>query len=128
MSFIVHFPASFAPICFAIKSKDNDLLLEKNRVRLDDDSDEDGIKGEVQERTELAIGLVEGATREPPQPPLAEEKKPVLSQEELEAKQGTSKSSLKNSFTRNYTFCQHLLARLLIQTNQQQEEEKGRMK
>lgn len=84
--------ASFAPICFAIKSKENDLLpLEKNRVRLDDDSDEDGIKGEVQEGKELAIGLVEAATREPPQPPLAEEKKPVLSQEELEAKQAKQK-------------------------------------
>lgn len=70
-------------------------------MRLDDDSDEDGIKGEVQEGKELAIGLVEAATREPPQPPLAEEKKPVLSQEELEAKQGTSKSSLKNSFAQN---------------------------
>ncbi|XP_059397986.1 splicing factor, suppressor of white-apricot homolog isoform X1 [Carassius carassius] len=83
--------ASFAPICFAIKSKENDLLpLEKNRVRLDDDSDEDGMKGEVQEGAELAIGLVEAA-REPPQPPLAEEKKPVLSQEELEAKQAKQK-------------------------------------
>lgn len=66
-------------------------------MRLDDDSDEDGMKGEVQEGAELAIGLVEAA-REPPQPPLAEEKKPVLSQEELEAKQGTSKSSLKDYF------------------------------
>uniref|UniRef100_A0A673ITV1 Splicing factor, suppressor of white-apricot homolog n=1 Tax=Sinocyclocheilus rhinocerous TaxID=307959 RepID=A0A673ITV1_9TELE len=84
--------ASFAPICFAIKSKENDLLsLEKNRVRLDDDSDEDGMKGAVQEGVELAIGLVEAATREPPQPPLAEEKKPVLSQEELEAKQAKQK-------------------------------------
>ncbi|KAL1253179.1 hypothetical protein QQF64_017872, partial [Cirrhinus molitorella] len=83
--------ASFAPICFAIKSKENDLLpLEKNRVRLDDDSDEDGMKGEVQEGAELAIGLVEAA-REPPQPPVVEEKKPVLSQEELEAKQAKQK-------------------------------------
>lgn len=64
-------------------------------MRLDDDSDEDGMKGEVQEGAELAIGLVEAA-REPPQPPLAEEKKPVLSQEEIEAKQGTS--SLKDYF------------------------------
>lgn len=38
------FPASFAPICFAIKVKENDLLpLEKNRVCLDDDSDEDKV-------------------------------------------------------------------------------------
>lgn len=36
--------ASFAPISFAIKAKENDLLpLEKNRVRLDDDSDEDKV-------------------------------------------------------------------------------------
>lgn len=34
--------ASFAPICFAIKAKENDMLpLEKNRVRLDDDDDSD---------------------------------------------------------------------------------------
>lgn len=95
MSTISHFPASFAPICFAIKSKENDLLpLEKNRVRLDDDSDEDGMKGEVQEGVELAIGLVEAA-KEPPQPPVTEEKKPVLSQEEQEAKQGMSRFLLK---------------------------------
>lgn len=38
------FTASFAPISFAIKPKENDLLpLEKNRVRLDDDSDEDKV-------------------------------------------------------------------------------------
>lgn len=36
--------ASFAPISFAIKAKENDMLpLEKNRVRLDDDSDEDKV-------------------------------------------------------------------------------------
>lgn len=57
-------------------------------MRLDDDSDEDGMKGDVLEGMELAIGLLE-APRELPQPPLTEEKKPVLSQEELEAKQGT---------------------------------------
>ncbi|KAI7795632.1 splicing factor [Triplophysa rosa] len=82
--------ASFAPICFAIKSKENDMLpLEKNRVRLDDDSDEDGIKGEGQEGAELMMGLVE-ATRDLPQP-VFEEKKPTLSQEELEAKQAKQK-------------------------------------
>lgn len=59
-------------------------------MRLDDDSDEDGMKGEVQEGVELAIGLVEAA-REPPQPPLAEEKKPGLSLEEQEAKHGKSR-------------------------------------
>lgn len=37
--------ASFAPICFAIRAKENDLLpLEKNRVRLDDDDDSDSDK------------------------------------------------------------------------------------
>lgn len=88
-------PASFAPICFAIKSKENDMLpLEKNRVRLDDDSDEDGMKVEGQDATELMAGLVEAA-RDLPQPqPVFEEKKPTLSQEELEAKQGTSEFSL----------------------------------
>ncbi|KAJ7309719.1 hypothetical protein JRQ81_007781 [Phrynocephalus forsythii] len=38
--------ASFAPICFAIRAKENDMLpLEKNRVKLDDDSDEEGEEG-----------------------------------------------------------------------------------
>ncbi|XP_073727458.1 splicing factor, suppressor of white-apricot homolog isoform X2 [Misgurnus anguillicaudatus] len=83
--------ASFAPICFAIKSKENDMLpLEKNRVRLDDDSDEDGMKGEGQEGIELATGMSEDA-RDLPHPPLLEEKKPTLSQEELEAKQAKQK-------------------------------------
>lgn len=83
--------ASFAPICFAIKSKENDMLpLEKNRVRLDDDSDEDGMKGEGQEGIELATGMLEDA-RDLPHPPLLEEKKPTLSQEELEAKQAKQK-------------------------------------
>lgn len=64
------------------------LPLEKNRVRLDDDSDEDGIKAEGQEGAVLMMGLVEAA-RNLPQP-VFEEKKPTLSQEELDAKQGTS--------------------------------------
>lgn len=38
--------ASFAPISFAIKAKENDMLpLEKNRVRLDDDDDDEGKVG-----------------------------------------------------------------------------------
>lgn len=42
--FLSSVAASFAPISFAIKAKENDLLpLEKNRVRLDDDSDEDKV-------------------------------------------------------------------------------------
>lgn len=37
--------ASFAPISFAIKAKENDMLpLEKNRVRLDDDDDDEEVK------------------------------------------------------------------------------------
>ncbi|KAM9820779.1 splicing factor, suppressor of white-apricot homolog [Neosynchiropus ocellatus] len=74
---------SFAPICFAIKTKDNDLLqLEKNRVRLDDDSDEDkfleGVIGEVIEK-ELPVVIS------------PEEKKATLTLEELEAKQAKQK-------------------------------------
>lgn len=84
--------ASFAPICFAIKSKENDMLpLEKNRVRLDDDSDEDREKQEQLEGAEQAVaGLV--MHREAlagPQP--EEQKKPTLSLEELEAKQAKQK-------------------------------------
>lgn len=80
--------ASFAPISFAIKVKENDLLpLEKNRVRLDDDSDEDDESREGQENVGNA------ATPHPPvalPPVVVEEKKPQLTQEELEAKQGLS--------------------------------------
>lgn len=82
------FSASFAPISFAIKAKENDLLpLEKNRVKLDDDSDDDEEGKEGQEscssttNTNLAVA-----------PPcvVIEEKRPQLTQEELEAKQGLS--------------------------------------
>ncbi|XP_060791498.1 splicing factor, suppressor of white-apricot homolog isoform X2 [Neoarius graeffei] len=82
--------ASFAPICFAIKSKENDMLpLEKNRVRLDDDSDEDRGREEEQEGVDQSMAGVEQQS-EPP-PPQPEEKKPTLSQEELEAKQAKQK-------------------------------------
>ncbi|KAG2470732.1 SFSWA protein, partial [Polypterus senegalus] len=75
--------ASFAPISFAIKAKENDLLpLEKNRVKLDDDSDEEDKEG--QENTSSV------AAKES-QPPVVEEKKPQLTQEELEAKQAKQK-------------------------------------
>ncbi|XP_049625160.1 splicing factor, suppressor of white-apricot homolog isoform X2 [Suncus etruscus] len=81
--------ASFAPISFAIKVKENDLLpLEKNRVRLDDDSDEDDESREGQENVGNA------ATPHPPvtlPPVVVEEKKPQLTQEELEAKQAKQK-------------------------------------
>ena len=105
--------ASFAPICFAIKVKENDLLpLEKNRVRLDDDSDEDKVcfpdspprpgasEGHdagrcvpqlVEEQVLEALMGGEGVAQAEAPPPCApDEKKPALSAEELEAKQGTA--------------------------------------
>lgn len=80
--------ASFAPISFAIKAKENDLLpLEKNRVKLDDDSEEDEENRECQESTGSVANPSPAAA-----PPcvVVEEKKPQLTQEELEAKQGLS--------------------------------------
>ncbi|CAI5797292.1 splicing factor, suppressor of white-apricot homolog isoform X3 [Podarcis lilfordi] len=82
--------ASFAPISFAIRAKENDMLpLEKNRVKLDDDSDEEGEEGkEGQENasstsnSHSAFAMSSGA---------AEEKRPQLTQEELEAKQAKQK-------------------------------------
>ncbi|XP_064424183.1 splicing factor, suppressor of white-apricot homolog isoform X2 [Latimeria chalumnae] len=80
--------ASFAPISFAIKAKENDLLpLEKNRVKLDD-SDDDGGGKEGQENVDSVLPkevVILAA------PPVIEEKKPQLSQEELEAKQAKQK-------------------------------------
>ncbi|KAM9841827.1 splicing factor, suppressor of white-apricot homolog isoform 2-T2 [Aulostomus maculatus] len=82
--------ASFAPICFAIKAKENDLLpLEKNRVRLDDDSDEDKLlEGEG---LQAVVDGVEIVDKEPPPVSAPEEKRPSLSLEELEAKQAKQK-------------------------------------
>ncbi|XP_013004483.1 splicing factor, suppressor of white-apricot homolog isoform X3 [Cavia porcellus] len=80
---------SFAPISFAIKAKENDLLpLEKNRVKLDDDSDDDEEGKEGQESSSSAVTTSPAAA-----PPCAvvEEKKPQLTQEELEAKQAKQK-------------------------------------
>ncbi|XP_015131120.2 splicing factor, suppressor of white-apricot homolog isoform X4 [Gallus gallus] len=82
--------ASFAPISFAIKAKENDLLpLEKNRVKLDDDSDEEEEEGkEGQENANSASNSTPAVTT----PCVAaEEKKPQLTQEELEAKQAKQK-------------------------------------
>ncbi|NWS15360.1 SFSWA protein, partial [Pachyramphus minor] len=82
--------ASFAPISFAIKAKENDLLpLEKNRVKLDDDSDEEEEEGkEGQENANSASNHTPAV----PTPCAApEEKKPQLTQEELEAKQAKQK-------------------------------------
>uniref|UniRef100_A0A2I3HQP1 Splicing factor, suppressor of white-apricot homolog n=1 Tax=Nomascus leucogenys TaxID=61853 RepID=A0A2I3HQP1_NOMLE len=81
--------ASFAPISFAIKAKENDLLpLEKNRVKLDDDSDDDEESQEGQESSSSAANTNPAAA-----PPcvVVEEKKPQLTQEELEAKQAKQK-------------------------------------
>uniref|UniRef100_UPI003AAFE2A7 splicing factor, suppressor of white-apricot homolog isoform X2 n=1 Tax=Centroberyx gerrardi TaxID=166262 RepID=UPI003AAFE2A7 len=82
--------ASFAPICFAIKAKENDMLpLEKNRVRLDDDSDEDKLLEE--EGLEAVMGGAEMIDKEPAPVPAQEEKRPSLTLEELEAKQAKQK-------------------------------------
>ncbi|KAJ7397870.1 hypothetical protein BTVI_131058 [Pitangus sulphuratus] len=82
--------ASFAPISFAIKAKENDLLpLEKNRVKLDDDSDEEEEEGkEGQENANSASNHTPAVTTPCAAP---EEKKPQLTQEELEAKQAKQK-------------------------------------
>ncbi|XP_008500983.1 splicing factor, suppressor of white-apricot homolog isoform X2 [Calypte anna] len=82
--------ASFAPISFAIKAKENDLLpLEKNRVKLDDDSDEEEEEGkEGQENSNSASNHTPASTTPCTAP---EEKKPQLTQEELEAKQAKQK-------------------------------------
>ncbi|NXV81507.1 SFSWA protein, partial [Atlantisia rogersi] len=82
--------ASFAPISFAIKAKENDLLpLEKNRVKLDDDSDEEEEEGkEGQENANSASNHTPAVTTPCA---AAEEKKPQLTQEELEAKQAKQK-------------------------------------
>ncbi|XP_072443783.1 splicing factor, suppressor of white-apricot homolog isoform X3 [Chiloscyllium punctatum] len=75
--------ASFAPICFAIKAKENDMLpLEKKRVKLDDDSDEDH---DVQEASNME-STKDIVSSLPP-----EEKKPQLTAEEIEAKQAKQK-------------------------------------
>ncbi|XP_029024656.1 splicing factor, suppressor of white-apricot homolog isoform X2 [Betta splendens] len=79
--------ASFAPICFAIKAKENDMLpLEKNRVRLDDDSDEDKLLEEVE--LEAVMSSAEMLNKEPLPVSAPEEKRSALTLEELEAKQG----------------------------------------
>ncbi|KAM8817868.1 splicing factor, suppressor of white-apricot homolog isoform 3-T3 [Rhynchonycteris naso] len=81
--------ASFAPISFAIKAKENDLLpLEKNRVKLDDDSDDDEESKEAQESASATV-TVDPAVAPPCV--VVEEKRPQLTQEELEAKQAKQK-------------------------------------
>ncbi|KAL9834526.1 LOW QUALITY PROTEIN: splicing factor, suppressor of white-apricot homolog [Geothlypis trichas] len=82
--------ASFAPISFAIKAKENDLLpLEKNRVKLDDDSDEEEEEGKEGQESANSTSNHTPAITAPCTAP--EEKKPQLTQEELEAKQAKQK-------------------------------------
>ncbi|XP_076140868.1 splicing factor, suppressor of white-apricot homolog isoform X1 [Alosa pseudoharengus] len=94
--------ASFAPISFAIKAKENDMLpLEKNRVRLDDDSDEErAAEGELEGGSSAtsagatsagAVFTAAQAVKEASAAPPPEEKKPTLTLEELEAKQAKQK-------------------------------------
>ncbi|XP_068190617.1 splicing factor, suppressor of white-apricot homolog isoform X2 [Antennarius striatus] len=83
---------SFAPICFAIKAKENDMLpLEKNRVRLDDDDDSDEDKLLQEQGLETVMSRYDVTDGEPPPLSVPEEKKPALSLEELEAKQAKQK-------------------------------------
>ncbi|XP_069476177.1 splicing factor, suppressor of white-apricot homolog isoform X2 [Ambystoma mexicanum] len=76
---------SFAPISFAIRAKENDMLpLEKNRVKLYDDSDDE------EEGPDEQNGTSSSSTNHPvvAAPPVTvEEKKPQLTPEEIEAKQ-----------------------------------------
>ncbi|XP_042297515.1 splicing factor, suppressor of white-apricot homolog isoform X2 [Sceloporus undulatus] len=82
--------ASFAPISFAIRVKENDLLpLEKNRVKLDDDSDEEGEEGKDGQENASSTSNSNSAFATSSNAP--EEKKPQLTQEELEAKQAKQK-------------------------------------
>ncbi|XP_015499514.1 splicing factor, suppressor of white-apricot homolog isoform X4 [Parus major] len=82
--------ASFAPISFAIKAKENDLLpLEKNRVKLDDDSDEEEEEGKEGQESANSSSNHTPAITTPCS--ASEEKKPQLTQEELEAKQAKQK-------------------------------------
>ncbi|XP_075424759.1 splicing factor, suppressor of white-apricot homolog isoform X3 [Ascaphus truei] len=80
---------SFAPISFAIRVKETDLLpLERKRVKLDDDSEEEegegkeGQKNKASTSNSHALGSV--AT-------IVEERRPQLTPEELEAKQAKQK-------------------------------------
>ncbi|KAM9118131.1 splicing factor, suppressor of white-apricot homolog isoform 3-T3 [Pangshura tecta] len=82
--------ASFAPISFAIKAKENDLLpLEKNRVKLDDDTDEEEEEGKEGQENASSSSNINPTLTTPCT--AAEEKKPQLTQEELEAKQAKQK-------------------------------------
>ncbi|XP_044296905.1 splicing factor, suppressor of white-apricot homolog isoform X3 [Varanus komodoensis] len=82
--------ASFAPISFAIRAKETDMLpLEKNRVKLDDDSDEEAEEGKEGQENASSTSSSNAAFVTPSS--VTEEKKPQLTQEELEAKQAKQK-------------------------------------
>ncbi|XP_069612161.1 splicing factor, suppressor of white-apricot homolog isoform X4 [Ranitomeya imitator] len=84
---------SFAPISFAIKVKETDLLpLEKNRVRLDDDSEEEGEDGESKDGQQSKSSSTSNSSQVVSAGIAAvEEKRPQLTPEELEAKQAKQK-------------------------------------
>ncbi|XP_073532199.1 splicing factor, suppressor of white-apricot homolog isoform X2 [Phyllobates terribilis] len=84
---------SFAPISFAIKVKETDLLpLEKNRVRLDDDSEEEGEDGESKDGQQSKTSSTSNSSQLVSAGSAAvEEKRPQLTPEELEAKQAKQK-------------------------------------
>ncbi|XP_018413858.1 PREDICTED: splicing factor, suppressor of white-apricot homolog isoform X2 [Nanorana parkeri] len=82
---------SFAPISFAIKMKETDFLpLEKNRVKLDDDSEEEDGDGKDGQQTKTSSSSSNSQTLNTATI-VAEEKKPQLTPEELEAKQAKQK-------------------------------------
>ncbi|KAG8455986.1 hypothetical protein GDO86_001971 [Hymenochirus boettgeri] len=83
--------ASFAPISFAIKVKETDLLpLEKNRVKLDDDT-EDEEEGEQKNGQQSKAGNSSSNSHINSTGTIVEEKRPQLTPEELEAKQAKQK-------------------------------------
>lgn len=79
---------SFAPISFAIRVKETDLLpFEKNRVKLDDDSEEEG-EGDGKDGQQNKTSSSSNCQSLNTATIVVEEKKPQLTPEELEAKQG----------------------------------------
>ncbi|XP_063310442.1 splicing factor, suppressor of white-apricot homolog isoform X2 [Pelobates fuscus] len=83
--------ASFAPISFAIRVKETDLLpLEKNRVKLDDDS-EDEEEGNGKDGSQSKTSHPTSSQSMNTTASVVEDKKPQLTPEELEAKQAKQK-------------------------------------
>ncbi|XP_077317902.1 splicing factor, suppressor of white-apricot homolog isoform X3 [Lithobates pipiens] len=82
---------SFAPISFAIRVKETDLLpFEKNRVKLDDDSEEEG-EGDGKDGQQNKTSSSSNCQSLNTATIVVEEKKPQLTPEELEAKQAKQK-------------------------------------